>query len=173
MPVNAFSDGIPSRGGQTGLLWKLLQDLTPYRVLRRMYWRYFSLILSIPNIQWHSKYLHVILRLLYSVLDGLFIVPIFRAHFRVLSSLLGALWLRSPVRSWLRLPGAAARAGHGEGGPQPVLSSHRTWVSLSKPPAPRAWRQGEARVQMPPGHRLRDHRCAVSVSLAGPEQPKG
>lgn len=134
MPVNALSDGSPSRSGQTRLLWKLLQDLTPYRVLRRRYYRYFSLILS---IQWHYKYLHVMLGLLYRTLAGLFIVPIFRAHFRVLSCLPGALWLRSApllVLRWLWLPGAEAGAGHREGGPHPALSSYRTWVSVSEPP---------------------------------------
>lgn len=164
MPVNALSDGSPSRSGQTRLLWKLLQDLTPYRVLRRRYYRYFSLILS---IQWHYKYLHVMLRLLYRILDGLFIVPIFRAHFRVLSCLPGALWLRSApllVLRWLWLPGAEAGAGHREGGPHPA-SGCQCLNHLE----PHAWRPGKAWVYTAPGRQrpsLQDQHVASRAWIA-------
>lgn len=128
MPVNALSDGSPSRSGQTRLFWKLLQDLTPYRVLRRRYYRYFSLILS---IQWHYKYLHVTLRLLYRILAGLFIVPIFRAHFRVLSCLPGALWLRSAPLLVLALTPRSRSRGRAQGGWPPPCTQLLPHVGVS------------------------------------------
>lgn len=167
-----------SRGACKRLLWRepttsleVAAGLNSLQSLKENVLKILSLILSIPNIQWCSKYLRATLGLLYSALGGFFIVPIFQAHFRVLSCLPGALWLCSApllVLSWCQAPGSRS-PGRARG--VPTLRSAPTDMGghgLNHLDS-RAGCQGEPGYKRQRGHGLRDHHCRTTVSQAGPQ----